>query len=174
MRPDPRAARLGSPQRPHDPARGDPASGQQANAEDRLDADQPGRAGRHRRRPGSGSGLRDRLVGRRTLRRRQLGSPRHQRDHPRSLLYQRAKPGSVLEGRLAALGRLFVIGEVSGRSEPTRAHPGSRPGSGEYDNSRTIGRVERRRAQHVELRLHQPTDERDASGASTTNETIRS
>ena len=54
VRHDPRAARLGSPQRAHDPPRADPPPRQQARAADRHAVHEPGRTGRHRRRSGEG------------------------------------------------------------------------------------------------------------------------
>ena len=79
MRPDPSAARLGSPERAHDPPRADPPPGEQPRRADRHDVHQPGRTRRHRRRPGAGRSRWARRVRRRSLRHRQLGSPRHPR-----------------------------------------------------------------------------------------------
>ena len=98
MRADPGAARLGPPERAHDPPRADPPPGQQARGADRHALHQPGRARRHRRRPGERRPRRGRRLRRRALRHRQLGSARHQRQHPGALLPQPAQ-------RIALLGR---------------------------------------------------------------------
>ena len=98
MRPDSGAARLGSPEREHDPPRVDPPPRQQAKAADRHDVLQPRRSRNQRRRHGEGYGRGSRRHGPRPVQRRELGSPRHQRQHPCSLLSQQAKRAALLEG----------------------------------------------------------------------------
>ena len=94
MRPDPGAARLGPPERAHDQPGVDPPPRQQAGRADRHAVHEPGRTGIERRRPGAGRSRRIRRHRRRPLRRRQLGSPRHQRQHPGALLPQPAERGA--------------------------------------------------------------------------------
>ena len=59
----------------------------------------PGGPGDTRRRPGAGRPCRARRLGRRSIRRRQLGSAWQQCQHPGALLPQQAERGEVLGGR---------------------------------------------------------------------------